>query len=261
MFFPQCSTPWSCCVSETSTLPCRRCSTWSQIRIKTSMEMSRILIQNLLVHIFCHQHSLTCTFFPRLVLPSSSPRWQKNQIDIKMYLSGVVQACWLFWRESFSSCLAWNTSIMFHLHKQLLSCLTESTVISAVLRHANQLVPYYLCLPKQCRLLLKVKHMFQYRAAKWRLFIQSIQFGMLSVFLIFFVSNSNCWSSGARGRKQAEFSPFWPSTKSADTSRKPILTLFSRWARCRPMNGTELCQHTWGQGQTELWPVLCRNKF
>ncbi|XP_023283169.1 nucleolar complex protein 2 homolog isoform X2 [Seriola lalandi dorsalis] len=64
----------------------------------------------------------------KLVLPSSSPKWQKNQIDIKMYLSGVVQ---------------------------LLSCLTESTVISAVLRHANQLIPYYLCLPKQCRHLVK----------------------------------------------------------------------------------------------------------
>ncbi|XP_040009001.1 nucleolar complex protein 2 homolog [Xiphias gladius] len=62
------------------------------------------------------------------VLPLSSPKWQKNQIDIKMYLSGVVQ---------------------------LLSCLTEATVISAVLRHANQLVPYYLCLPKQCRHLVK----------------------------------------------------------------------------------------------------------
>ncbi|XP_060913812.1 nucleolar complex protein 2 homolog [Labrus mixtus] len=64
----------------------------------------------------------------KLVFPSSSQKWQKNQIDIKMYLSGVVQ---------------------------LLSCLTESTVISAVLRHANQLVPYYLCLPKQCRHLMK----------------------------------------------------------------------------------------------------------
>ncbi|KAJ8391943.1 hypothetical protein AAFF_G00084140 [Aldrovandia affinis] len=64
----------------------------------------------------------------KLVLPSSSPRWQKNQLDIKMYLSGLVQ---------------------------LLSCLTEATVISAVLRHANQMVPYYLCLPKQCRHLLK----------------------------------------------------------------------------------------------------------
>nr|XP_057939201.1 nucleolar complex protein 2 homolog [Doryrhamphus excisus] len=64
----------------------------------------------------------------KLVLPSSSKKWQKNQIDIKMYLGGVVQ---------------------------LLSCLTEATVISAVLRHANQLVAYYLCLPKQCRHLIK----------------------------------------------------------------------------------------------------------
>ncbi|XP_056278306.1 nucleolar complex protein 2 homolog [Pseudoliparis swirei] len=64
----------------------------------------------------------------KLVVPSASPKWQKNQIDVKMYLSGVVQ---------------------------LLSCLTEATVISAVLRHANQLVPYYLCLPKQCRHLVK----------------------------------------------------------------------------------------------------------
>uniref|UniRef100_A0A8C5NGB5 Nucleolar complex protein 2 homolog n=1 Tax=Gouania willdenowi TaxID=441366 RepID=A0A8C5NGB5_GOUWI len=65
----------------------------------------------------------------KLVLPSSSPKWQKNQIDIKMYLGGVVQ---------------------------LLSSLTEATVINAVLQHVNQLIPYYLCLPKQCRHLLKV---------------------------------------------------------------------------------------------------------
>ncbi|XP_061759938.1 nucleolar complex protein 2 homolog isoform X2 [Nerophis ophidion] len=64
----------------------------------------------------------------KLVLPSSSKKWQKNQMDIKMYLSGVVQ---------------------------LLSYLTEATVISAVLRHANQLILYYLCLPKQCRYLAK----------------------------------------------------------------------------------------------------------
>ncbi|KAI3357358.1 hypothetical protein L3Q82_015793 [Scortum barcoo] len=64
----------------------------------------------------------------KLVLPSSSPKWQKYQIDIKMYLSGV---------------------------NQLLSSLTEATVINAVLRHANQLISYYLCLPKQCRHLVK----------------------------------------------------------------------------------------------------------
>nr|XP_055044703.1 nucleolar complex protein 2 homolog isoform X1 [Misgurnus anguillicaudatus] len=64
----------------------------------------------------------------KIILPSSSPRWQKHQVDIKMYIAGVVQ---------------------------LLSSLTQSTVTAAVLRHANQMVPYYLCLPKQCRVLLK----------------------------------------------------------------------------------------------------------
>ncbi|KAI5095666.1 nucleolar complex protein 2-like isoform X1 [Silurus meridionalis] len=64
----------------------------------------------------------------KLILPSSSPRWQKNQLDVKMYLSGLVQ---------------------------LLSSLSQSTVITAVLRHANQLVPYFLCVPKQARHLLK----------------------------------------------------------------------------------------------------------
>ncbi|XP_030624437.1 nucleolar complex protein 2 homolog isoform X2 [Chanos chanos] len=64
----------------------------------------------------------------KLILPSSSSRWQRNQLDIKMYLSGLVQ---------------------------LLSSLTQSTVVAAVLRHANQMVPFFLCLPKQCRQLLK----------------------------------------------------------------------------------------------------------
>uniref|UniRef100_A0A671MD85 Nucleolar complex protein 2 homolog n=1 Tax=Sinocyclocheilus anshuiensis TaxID=1608454 RepID=A0A671MD85_9TELE len=78
-----------------------------------------------------HNIVLICVF--RLILPSSSARWQKNQIDIKMYIAGVVQ---------------------------LLSSLTQSTVVAAVLRHANQMVPYYLCLPKQCRHFLKslIKH-------------------------------------------------------------------------------------------------------
>ncbi|KAI4881255.1 hypothetical protein NFI96_019713 [Prochilodus magdalenae] len=65
----------------------------------------------------------------KLILPSTSPRWTKNQLDIKMYLSGVVQ---------------------------LLSSLTQSTVTAAVLRHANQMVPFFLCLPKQCRPFLKI---------------------------------------------------------------------------------------------------------
>ncbi|XP_048854508.1 nucleolar complex protein 2 homolog [Brienomyrus brachyistius] len=64
----------------------------------------------------------------KLVLPSSSSKWQKNQMDIKTYLNGLVQ---------------------------LLSCLSEATVIIAVLRHANQMVPYFLCLPKQSRVFLK----------------------------------------------------------------------------------------------------------
>ncbi|XP_015236809.1 PREDICTED: nucleolar complex protein 2 homolog [Cyprinodon variegatus] len=64
----------------------------------------------------------------KLTFPSSSPKWQRNQTDIKIYLGGIVQ---------------------------LLSCLTETTVIAAVLKHVNQLIPYYLCLPKQCRHLLK----------------------------------------------------------------------------------------------------------
>uniref|UniRef100_A0A8C7ML34 NOC2-like nucleolar associated transcriptional repressor n=1 Tax=Oncorhynchus kisutch TaxID=8019 RepID=A0A8C7ML34_ONCKI len=63
------------------------------------------------------------------VLPSSSPKWQKYQQI--------------------------NGTLTLLLCSQLLSCLTEATVISAVLRHANQLVPYYLCNPKQCRHLLK----------------------------------------------------------------------------------------------------------
>jgi len=64
----------------------------------------------------------------KLILPSTSKRWQKNMLDIKMYLSGLIQ---------------------------LLSSLTQSTVIAAVLRHVHQMVPYFLCLNKQCRILLK----------------------------------------------------------------------------------------------------------
>lgn len=36
-------------------------------------------------------HNIVLIFIFRLILPTSSPRWQKNQIDIKMYIAGVVQ--------------------------------------------------------------------------------------------------------------------------------------------------------------------------
>nr|XP_033777570.1 nucleolar complex protein 2 homolog isoform X2 [Geotrypetes seraphini] len=64
----------------------------------------------------------------RLALPSSCPLWGKFRLDIKMYLNSIIQ---------------------------LLSCLTEVSVAMAVLQHANAIMPYFLCLPKQSRLLLK----------------------------------------------------------------------------------------------------------
>ncbi|XP_078413984.1 nucleolar complex protein 2 homolog [Cetorhinus maximus] len=64
----------------------------------------------------------------KLLLPSSSPRWSKVRQDISAYLTGLVQ---------------------------LLSSLTEASVVSAVLRQVLQLISYYLCFPKHCRLLLK----------------------------------------------------------------------------------------------------------
>ncbi|XP_072174427.1 nucleolar complex protein 2 homolog isoform X2 [Diadema setosum] len=60
--------------------------------------------------------------------PSSSPKWKQLHVDIKAYLSDVIQ---------------------------LMSNVAEPSIVSVVLRHVRSLIPYFTCFPKLVKVIIK----------------------------------------------------------------------------------------------------------
>nr|XP_054768217.1 nucleolar complex protein 2 homolog [Lytechinus pictus] len=60
--------------------------------------------------------------------PSSSPRWKNHHVDVKAYLTDVIQ---------------------------LLGNVGEPSIVSVVLRHVRCLIPYYTCFPKLVKVVIK----------------------------------------------------------------------------------------------------------
>ncbi len=71
---------WTKCWSWKLQRKARKSNSFVPPAVQIDVWISQISLRNIVL-----------IFIFRLILPSSSPRWQKNQIDIKMYIAGVVQ--------------------------------------------------------------------------------------------------------------------------------------------------------------------------
>nr|XP_054768218.1 nucleolar complex protein 2 homolog [Lytechinus pictus] len=74
------------------------------------------------------QHSLDLEDKAGKTPPSSSPRWKNHHVDVKAYLTDVIQ---------------------------LLGNVGEPSIVSVVLRHVRCLIPYYTCFPKLVKVVIK----------------------------------------------------------------------------------------------------------